>query len=155
MAGTTTEEGRATGIHCGQTARGGDRQTLERTTNYVLDDDDLLCDDPQLEIPKLAIPRVLVPRVLALVDGTHGHLGVARTLTLAKGKHRWPTVTQSVTKYVLSCGCIWRKRARSQRVATIPARLLRPWKVLEMNLQDMKQVYSSGNRCLVVGSMRY
>lgn len=87
------------------------------------------------------------------MDNTHGHLGVARTLTLAKGKHRGPTVTQ-VTKYVLSCGCRWRKRSGSQRVATTPARLLRPWKVLETNLQDMKQVSRSGNRCLMVAMDR-
>ena len=42
------------------------------------------------------------------------------------------------------------KITRSQRVAVMPARLLWPWKVFEMNLQDIKQVSSAGNRYLLV-----
>ena len=128
----------------------GDRQTPEGTVNYVLDDNHLLWSTPQGEAPKLAIPRALVPGVLALVHSTYGHPGVARTLLLVKGKYAWPTVAQDVREYVLSCGCRRRKRARSQRVAMMPSRLLWPWEVLEMDLQDMKQVSSAGNRYLLV-----
>ena len=98
----------------------------------------------------MAVARALVPGVLALVHSAYGHPGVARTLLLIKGKYGWPTVAQDVREYVLSCGCRKRKRARSQRVVIMPARLLWPWEVLEMDLQDTKQVSSAGNRDLLV-----
>ena len=98
----------------------------------------------------MTIPRALLQGVLGLVHSTNGHPGVARTLLLVKGKYRWPTVAQDVREYVLSCGCRRRKRARSQRVALMPARLLWPWEALEMDLQDMKQVSSAGNTYMLV-----
>ena len=128
----------------------GDRQTPEGTANYILDDNDLLWNAPPGGEPKLAIPRALVPGVLALVHSTYGHPGVARTLLLTRAKYWWPSMARDVREYVLSCGCRRRKRAWSQRVAMMPARLLWPWEVLEMDLQGMKKVSSAGNRYLLV-----
>ena len=137
--------------HIGGRLRGdGHRQTPEGTADYVLDDNDLLWNAPLGEEPKLAIPRALVPGVLALVHSTYGHPGVARNLMMVRGKYWWPIVAQNVRDYALSCGCRRRKRAWSQRVAMMPARLLWPWEVLEMDLQDMKHVSSAGNRYMLV-----
>ena len=143
------KEGARLGPIGGRLRGGGDRQTPEGTANYVLDDNVLLWRAPVGGAPKLAIPRALVP-VLALVHSTYGHPGVAQTLLLVKGKYRWPTVAQDVRDYVLSCGCMRRKRARSLRVAMMPARLLWPWEIREMDLQDLKQVSSAENRYMVV-----
>ena len=49
-------------------------------------------------------------------------------------------------KYVLSCGCRRRKRTSSHAIAMRPARFLMPWEVLEMNISDLKQVSTAGNR---------
>ena len=84
------------------------------------------------------------------MHSTYGHPGVAWAHLLIKGRYGWPTVAQDVREYVLSCGCRRKKRARSERVAMMPARLLRPWDMLEMDLQDMKQVSSAGNRYLLI-----
>ena len=88
--------------------------------------------------------------MLALVHGTYGHPGAARTLLLIMDKYWWPTIAQDTRDYVLSCRCRWRKRAWSQRMAMMPARLLWPWEVLKMDLQDMKHVFSAGNTYLLV-----
>jgi len=117
---------------------------------YLLDDEGLLWYAPKGEDPKLVIPRVMVPGVLALVHSTFGHPGVARTTLLVQGKYNWPTLVRDVREYVLSCGCRRRKRANSQRIAMMPARFLRPWEVLEMDIQDLKQESQDGNRYLLV-----
>ena len=57
---------------------------------------------------------------------------------------------RDVREYVLSCGCRRRKRANSQRIGMMPARFLRPWEVLEMDIQDLKQESQDGNRYLLV-----
>ena len=51
---------------------------------------------------------------------------------------------------MLSCG--WRrlKRSTSQRVAMLPARFLKPWEVLEMDIQDMGAKSEAGNKHLLV-----
>lgn len=117
---------------------------------YLLDDEGLLWYAPKGADPKLAIPRVLVPGVLALVHSTFGHPGVARTTLLVQGKYTWSTLIKDVREYVFSCGCRRRKRANSQRVAMMPAKFLRPWEVLEMDIQDLKQESQDGNRYLLV-----
>ena len=103
-----------------------DRQTPERTPDYVLDDNDLLWSAPPKTKLKLAIPRALVPETLALVHGTYGHPGITRTLLLVRDKCWWPAIAQDARDYVLSCGCRRKKRVLSQRVVMMPARLLWP-----------------------------
>ena len=51
---------------------------------------------------------------------------------------------------MLSCLCRRRKMAWSQCVVMMPAWLLCPWEVLEMDLQEMKKVSSAGRRYLLV-----
>ena len=63
-------------------------------------------------------------------------------------RHLW--LVKDVREYVLSCGCKRRKRANSQRVAMMPVKFLRPWEVLEMDTQDLKQKSQDGNRYLLV-----
>ena len=79
----------------------GHRHTPEGTSDYVLDDNDLIWNTPLREEPKLDIPRALVPGELAPVQCTCGHQGVAQTLMMVRGKYQWPTVAQDVRDYVL------------------------------------------------------
>ena len=134
----------------GRLRRESDRQTPEGTADYVVEDNDLLWSAPPKKEPKLAIPRALVPGMLALAHGTYGHPGVARILLLVGDTYWWPTIAQDTRDDVLSCGCRRKKRAWTQRVAMMPTPLLWPWKVLEMDLDDMKHVSSAGNRYLLV-----
>ena len=94
----------------------------------MLDDDDLLWNTTPGGESKLAVQRAVVPGAQALVHSIYGHLGVAPTLLLVKGKYKGPTAGQDVRVYVRSCGCKRRKRAWSQRVAMIPARFPLAWR---------------------------
>eukprot|EP00752_Nemacystus_decipiens_P004057 g3715.t1 len=116
----------------------------------VLADDDLLWHAPRGRAYAIAVPKHLVPGVLALVHGTYRHPGVARTTILVERKYHWPTLKKDVRTYVLSCKCRRRKRAWSKQLFMMPARLLQPWEVLEMDLQDMKVTSAKGNRYLLV-----
>lgn len=118
--------------------------------DYLLDDHQLLWHAPRGRAYAIALPRQLVPAVLALVHGTYGHPGVARTTMLIERKYHWPTLKKDTRAYVLSCKCRRRKRAWSRQLAMIPARLLQPWEVLEMDIQDMKVTSDTGNRYLLV-----
>lgn len=117
---------------------------------YLLDDEGLLWYAPKRADPKLAVPRVMVPGFLALVHSTFSHPVVVRTTLLVQGRYNWPTLVKDVREYLLSCGCRRKKRANSQRVAMMPAKFLRPWEVLEMDIQDPKQESQGGNRYLLV-----
>ena len=117
---------------------------------YLTDDNGVLWYAPRGQKPTLAIPRTLIPGVLSLVHSTFGHPGVARTTLLVRQKYSWPTLRKDVRQYVLSCGCRRRKRTNSRKVWMMPARFLRPWEVLEMDIQDFHQVSSNGNRYLLV-----
>ena len=117
---------------------------------YVTDDEGLLWYAPPGSILRLAIPRSLVPGVLAFVHTTYGHPGVARTTELTRRKYHWTSLKSDVRDYVLSCGCRRLKRSTSQRVAMLPARFLKPWEVLEMDIHDMGARSEAGNRLLLV-----
>ena len=112
---------------------------------YVTDDDGLLWYAPPGSILRLAIPRSLVPGVLAFVHTTYGHPGVARTTELTQGKYYWASLKSDVRNYVLSCGFRRLKRSTSQRIAMLPARFLKPWEVLEMDIHDMGARSEAGN----------
>ena len=101
-------------------------------------------------ILRLAILRSLVPGVLAVVHTTNGHPGVARTTELTQGKYHWVSLKSDVRNYVLSCGCRRLKRSTNQRIAVLPARFLKPWEVLEMDIHDMGARSEAGNRHLLV-----
>ena len=60
----------------------------------------------------LAVPQCSVPDLLALVHCQHGHLGVARTLSLLRDRFHWPGIGRHTRNYVCSCGCRRRKRSR-------------------------------------------
>ena len=117
---------------------------------YVTDDDGLLWYAPPGSALRLAIPRSLVPGVLAFAHTTYGHPGVARTTELTQRKYHWTSLKSDVRDYVLSCGCRRLKRSTSQRVAMLPARFLKPWEVLEMDIHDMGARSEAGNRLLLV-----
>ena len=113
---------------------------------YVTDYDGLLWYAPPGSILHLAIPRSLVPDILASVHTTYGHPGVARTTELMQRKYHWASLKSDVRDYVLSCGCRRLKRSTTQRVAMLPARFLKPWKVLEMDIRDMGARSEAGNK---------
>lgn len=69
---------------------------------------------------------------------------------LVQGKYHWPTLKRDVKAYVLSCTCRRRKRQWSKQIAMLPARLLQPWEVLEIDIQDMKVTSKEGNRYVLV-----
>jgi len=118
--------------------------------DYVLSDNDLLWHAPRGGTYAIAVPRRLLPGVLALVHGTYGHPGTARTTLLIERKFHWPTLKQDVRAFVLSCPCRRRKRAWSTQLSMMPARLLQPWEVLQMDIQDMKVKSEKGNQYLLV-----
>ena len=105
-------------------------------------------------ILRLAIPRSLVPGILALVHTTYGHPGVARTTELTQRKYHWTSLIGDIRNYVLSCGCRRLKRSTSQRVAMLPARFLKPWEVLEMDIHGMGARSEAGNKHLLVAVYR-
>lgn len=119
-------------------------------TPYVLDDDHVLWHAPRGWTYAIAVPLQLVPGVLALVHGTYGHPGVARTTLLIERKYHWPTLKRDVRAYVLSCSCRRRKRTSSTQLTMMPARLLQPWEVLQMDISDMKVKSLKGNQYLLV-----
>ncbi|CAN0166915.1 unnamed protein product, partial [Ectocarpus fasciculatus] len=129
------------------------RRQLEKSRgengDYVLDDQQLLWHAPRGRQYAVATPRHLVPGVLALVHGTFGHPGVARTTLLIEKRYHWPTLKKDTREYVLSCRCRRRKRPWSTQLAMLPARFLQPWEVLEMDIQDMKVTSDGGNRYLL------
>ena len=51
---------------------------------------------------------------------------------------------------MLSCGCRRLKRSTSQRVTVLPARFLKPWEVLEMDIHDIGARSEAGNKHLLV-----
>ena len=51
---------------------------------------------------------------------------------------------------MLSCGCRRLKRSTSQRVAMLPARFLKPWEVLVMDIHGMEARSETGNKHLPV-----
>ena len=51
---------------------------------------------------------------------------------------------------MLSCGCRRLKRSTSQHVTMLPARFLKPWKVLEMDIHDMGARSEAWNKHLLV-----
>ena len=120
------------------------------TGNYVLDDSGLLWHAPRGGARATAVPHTLVPGVLALIHGTFGHPGIARTTILIERKFHWPTLKKDTREYVQSCRCIRRKRPWSAQLAMLPARFLRPMEVLEIDIQDMKVTSASNNRYLLV-----
>eukprot|EP00752_Nemacystus_decipiens_P008157 g7296.t1 len=119
-------------------------------SHYVLSDNDLLWHAPRGGTYAIAVPRRLIPGVLALVHGTYGHPGTARTTLLIARKFHWPSLKQDVRAYVLSCPCRRRKRAWSTQLSMMPARLLQPWEVLQIDIQDMKVKSEKGNQYLLV-----
>ena len=118
-----------------------------------MDDEDIIWYAPKVENSKLTIPRVMKPGVLALVQNTlgstFGYPGVARTTLFVQGRYNWPMLAKDVREYVLSCR-YKRKRANSQRTAMMHASFKRPWKLFEIDIQDLKQESKDGNRYLVV-----
>ena len=81
---------------------------------YVLADDNLLWHAPRGRAYAMAVPKQLVPAVLALVHGTYGHPGAARTTILIERRYHWPTLKKDVRAYVLSCKCRRRKTGVEQ-----------------------------------------
>ena len=85
------------------------RDALEKgegeTSDYVLDDQNLLFHAPRGKLHVVALPRKLIPGVLALAHGTFGHPGRARTTLIIAYKYHWPSLKQDVRRYVESCRC--------------------------------------------------
>ena len=102
--------------------------------------------------PILAIARALVPELLALIHHLHGHPGVASTLALARERFYWPTVVRDVREYVLSCGYRRRKRSSSQQLALLPARVIEPWEVLEIDLLRIGTTSLAGNEYILLAA---
>ena len=57
------------------------------SSEYVIADDGLLWHAPRGGAYAIAVPKQLVPAVLALVHGTYGHPGAARTTILIERKY--------------------------------------------------------------------
>ena len=57
------------------------------SSEYVIADDGLLWHAPRGRAYAIAVPKQLVPAVLALVHGTYGHPGAARTTILIERKY--------------------------------------------------------------------
>ncbi|CAB1102956.1 unnamed protein product [Ectocarpus sp. CCAP 1310/34] len=112
---------------------------------YVLADDGLLWHSPRGRTYAIAVPKQLVSAVLALVYGVYGHPGTARTTLLIERKYHWPALKKDVRAYVLSCKCRRRKRSWSKQLLMMPPRLLQPWEVLEIDIQDMKVTSDTNN----------
>ena len=117
---------------------------------YVADDNRLLWYAPSGFFLGLAIPRSLVPGILALFHTTYGYRGVARTTELVQRNSHWTSLKRDVQDYVLACGCQRIKRSTSQRVAMLPARFLKFWDVLKIDIQDMGATPKAGDKYLLV-----
>ena len=117
---------------------------------YIADSNGLLWYAPPDSILRLDIPRSLVPVTLALVHTTCGHPGVALSTELMERKCHWTSLKSDVRNYVLSCGCRRLKKSTSQPVAMLPARFLKPWEVLEMDIYDIGVRSEAGNKYLLV-----
>ena len=92
----------------------------DEDADYVVADDNLPWHAPRGRAYAMASPKRLVAAVLALVHGTYGHPGAARTTPLIERKFHWPTLKKNVCAYVLSCKCRRRKRAWSKHLLIMP-----------------------------------
>ena len=117
---------------------------------YVADVNRLLWYAPSGSMLGLAIPRSLVPGIQALFHATYGHRGVARTTELVQRNFHWTSLKRDVRDYVLACGCRRIKRPTRQRVAMLPARFLKFWDVLKMDIHDMRTRPEAGEKYLLV-----
>ena len=112
---------------------------------YVPDDNRLLWYAPPGSILCLAIHRSLVPGILALFHTTYGHRGVARTTQLVQRNLHWTSLKNDARDYVLACGCRRIRSSARQRVAMLPARFLKFWDVLEMDIHDRGATSEAGD----------
>lgn len=71
--------------------------------------------------------------------------GRAVTTLIIKSRFSRPSMGRDIREYVKTCGCRMRKRSNSRKVSMLPARFLRPWEVMEMNIQDMHQLSSASH----------
>eukprot|EP00752_Nemacystus_decipiens_P012408 g10995.t1 len=118
--------------------------------DYVLDDQNLLFHAPRGKLHVIALPRRLIPAALALAHGTFGHPGIARTTIIIADKYHWPSLKKDVRRYVLSCRCRMKKRPSSMQLYMLPARFLKGWDVLKVDMVDMKVETPTGNRYILV-----
>ena len=65
-------------------------------------------------------------------------------------KYHWTSLERDVRDYVFPCGCRRLKKSTSQRVVMLPARFLKPWDVLEMDIHDRGARSEAGNKHLLV-----
>ena len=117
---------------------------------YLANDEGLFWYAPPGSILLLAIPRFLASGILALVHTTYGPPGVARTTELVQSDYNRISLKSEVREYVLSYGCRRILRSTSQRVAILPARFLKLWEVLEIDIHDMRARSGVGNKNLLV-----
>ena len=123
----------------------------ETRGEYVADDCWPLWYAPPGSILRLAIPRSLAPDILALVNTTYyGHPGVARTTGLVQRKYHRTSLKSGAQNCVLSYECRRLKRSTSQRVAMLPARFLKSWEVIEMDIHGMGAKSKAGKKDLLV-----
>ena len=108
----------------------GKNERLENE-RYLIDNKELVWYTPDDSKPVLAVPRSMVPELLALVHTLHGHAGVGATFALIRDHFHWAVIARVTRLCVASCGCNRRKRSRSQKIATMPGRAVKPWETLE------------------------
>lgn len=117
---------------------------------FLTDDEGILWYSPRGQKPTLAVPRAMITPVLSLLHSMYGYPEAARTTLLIKEKFSWAILRRDVREYLLSLGCRRRKMANGRKVWVLPTRCLKPWEMLQRDIQDLHKVSAAGNRYLLV-----
>ena len=134
----------------------GERMGKKEMVRYLLDDQDLVWYEVEQSgilarrTSAVVVPGVLVAYVLALVHCQHEHPGVGKTISQLRDRFHWPEMCRDAREYVLLWGCRRKKRARSQRLAMLPARYLEPWEVLEVDFLRIPNTSETGSEYLLL-----
>lgn len=88
---------------------------------------------------QLVLPRVLRSSVLTSLHDEMGHLGIERTLDLARSRFYWPKMTSEVESKIKTCGrCVKRKKQPDKAAPLVNIRTIRPMELVCMDFLSLE-----------------
>lgn len=96
-----------------------------------------LCDNTT--VYQLVLPHVLRSSVLTSLHDEMGHLGIERTLDLARSRFYWPKMTSEVESKVKTCGrCVKRKKQPDKAAPLVNIKTSRPMELVCMDFLSLE-----------------
>lgn len=95
------------------------------------------CDNTT--VYQLVLPCVLRSSVLTSLHDEMGHLGIERTLDLARSRFYWPKMTSEVESKIKTCGrCVKRKKQPDKAAPLVNIRTSRPMELVCMDFLSLE-----------------